>query len=137
MGGRRRRSQLLDGIHGDRSEDGAEIRVQTEGLIEVALRRSGVTQLGINHAGVEEEARLRRVLAERFLARAFRLRIAAVLVISPSERVGDKNILACLIFLFRHAQRLGEVLVVVGVELGKLGVAADAVGLVDLMNGLH
>src|SRR6516225_3937366 len=77
---RRPRAEFLESGRRLGGENGTEIRIQAERLVEIFLGTGPVAELGVNHARVEEEARLRRVAAQRLEDRPLGLLEAVVLV---------------------------------------------------------
>src|SRR5262249_60487019 len=93
---------------GDRSVERVERRIYAEGLRKIELRGDAIAELGVNHAGVEEKARVGGALGERLCDGTLRLRIPAVLVVRPGQRVRGEDVRAALVLRLGDRERLGE-----------------------------
>src|SRR4051812_30670901 len=86
-------AQRGEGAGSDRGIDGAEARVEAQRPVEILLGRTPFALLRADHPRVEQEGGLGRAESQRLRDHLPGLLEAAVLVVTPGERVRGKDVL--------------------------------------------
>src|SRR5262245_58340934 len=96
------------GRAGERSLAQVEVRVEREGIGEVARRLHAVTRRGGDHPGVVVQERVPGPETQRTVCRAHRLCEPPVLVERPGQRVVRVDVAAGGRLLARESKRMGR-----------------------------